>query len=579
MTPDDAARIRDLEARLEYLEEVNRWTLETLNMVTSNNDFQAVLSGERGAAQIMTETKLRLKRLVPFEGMAFFTVNEEDQSFTLTDCEPAHARQSFQKEADRLIEDGTFAWSLFQFRSVMVPPQEGDCRLLLHVIATRSRTRGMFLGSLPAHAANIYDATLNLLSIVLLNCAYALESYELYRVLHETHVSLEKTVRDRTHELQVARDRAEEANQAKSEFLSNMNHELRSPLNAIIGFSDVVMLNSTDAETVNLVGKVKDAGKYLAHLIEDLLDLDRIEVGGVRLDLQEVPLNRLVGSTVEAQISQLPKGFSLECTLDPACGAVVCDPTRVRQVLQNLLDNAVKYSPEGGTVRIRTWTEPGELRVSVQDHGMGIAPEHQKVIFERFHQLESGHRRRAGGMGIGLSLAQRLLALHGGRIWVESRVGEGSTFTFALPTLRADGGEPARPAAAGARGAEPEEPWSGRSVLIVDDVEDYHKLMRLLMRQAGRVLSAFDGQEAIEIARRERPDFILMDLRMPVLDGFEAIGRIKADPATRDIPILGVSAQVMKEDRERCLRAGAEGYITKPVDLDALRIEIERVIS
>ena len=577
MTPGNDARIRDLEARLEYLEEVNRWTLETLSMVSSSNDFQAVLSGERGAAQIMAETKLRLKRLVPFEGMALFTINEEDQGFTLADCEPRDARPGLQREGDRLIEDGTFAWSLFQFRSVMVPARDGDGRLLLHVIATRSRTRGMFLGSLPSNAANIYDATLNLVSIVLLNCAYTLESYELYRVLQETHVSLEKTVQDRTRELQVARDRAEEANQAKSEFLSNMNHELRSPLNAIIGFSDVVMLNSRDAETVNLVSKVKDAGKYLAHLIEDLLDLDRIEVGGVRLDLQEVPLNRIVASTVETQLSQLPKGFSLECTLDPACGSVVCDPTRIRQVLQNLLDNAVKYSPEGGTLRIRTWLETGEVRVSVQDEGMGIAPEHQKVIFERFRQIESGHRRRAGGLGIGLSLAQRLLALHGGRIWVESRAGAGSTFTFAFPTLRSSS-EPAG-AGAGAGMADSDEPWSGRTVLIVDDVEDYHKLMRLLMRHAARILSAFDGQEAVELARRERPDLILMDLRMPVLDGFEAIGRIKADAATRGIPILGVSAHVMKEDRNRCLKAGAEGYITKPVDLDALRLEIERVLS
>jgi len=579
MTPDADARIRELEARLEYLEEVNRWTLGTLNMVSTINDFQAVLSGGRGMEHILAETKLRLKRLVPFEGMAFFSVREDDQSFVLADCEPEEARGPLQAEADRLIEEGTFAWSLFQFRSVLVPAGDGRSRLLLHVVSTRSRTRGMFMGALPSPDSNIYDATLNLVSIVLLNCAYAIESCDLYRALHDTHRSLEQTVQERTRELQVARDRAEEANRAKSEFLSNMNHELRSPLNAIIGFSDVVLLNSKDPETVSLVGKVKDAGKYLARLIEDLLDLDRIEVGGVRLDLQEVQINRLVASTVETQLSQLPKGFSLECTLDPACGAAVCDPTRIRQVLQNLLDNAVKYSPEGGTVRIRTWVEAGEVRVSVQDEGMGIAPEHQKVIFERFRQLESGHRRRAGGLGIGLSLAQRLLALHGGRIWVESRVGGGSVFTFALPILRAAAEGAGLPAPFPAGPGEMDEPWAGRSVLIVDDVEDYHKLMRLLMRQAGRILSAFDGQEAIELARRERPDLILMDLRMPVLDGFEAIGRLKADPATQGIPILGVSAQVIKEDRDRCLAAGAEGYITKPLDLDALRLEIERVMA
>ncbi|MEK6709149.1 MAG: ATP-binding protein [Nitrospinota bacterium] len=577
MSSEDAGRIRDLEARLEHLEEVNRWTLETLDMVSSINDFQSVRSGGRGAGQIMAEPKLHLKRLIPFEAMAFFTVNEEDQGFTLADCEPGGARPSLQREADRLIEDGTFAWSLFQFRAVMVPAEDGEGRLLLHVITTRSRTRGMFLGFLPPGAGNVYDATLNLLSVVLLNCAHALESYELYKALQETYLSLEKAVDDRTRELLVARDHAEEANRAKTEFLSNMNHELRSPLNAVIGFSDVIMLNSQDPETVSLAGKIKDAGKYLAHLIEDLLDLDRIEIGGVRLDLQEIPLNRLIASTVETQIPNLRKGFSLECSLDPACGPVLCDPTRLRQVLLNLLDNAVKYSPGGGAIRVRTWAEGGEVRVSVQDQGLGIAPEHQKTVFERFRQLESGHRRRAGGLGIGLSLAQRLLALHGGRIWVESEVGEGSTFTFALPTLQAAQAAGA-PAPAEGAAQEPAEPWSGRRVLVVDDVEDYHKLMKLLMRQASRILSAFDGQEAVEMARKEKPEIILMDLRMPVLDGFEAISRIKAEPDTGGIPILGVSAQVMKEDRERCLRAGAEGYITKPIDLDALRLEIKRVL-
>ena len=574
----ETSRPQDLQDRLEYMEEMNRWTLETLNMVSSLSDFQATVSGGRGPSQILAETKLRLTRLMPFEAMAFYTVNEEDQSFTLADCEPESARENLRAEADRLIRDGTFAWSLYQFRAVMVPAREKDKRLLLHVMSTKSRTRGMFIGVLAGDGKHIYDTTLNLLSIVLLNCTNALESYELYRMIHDHNLSLEKTVEERTKELQIARIRAEEANRAKSEFLSNMSHELRSPLNAIIGFSDVLLMGSDDGETLNLLSKIKDAGKYLARLIEDLLDLDRIEAGTVRLDLQEISLNKLIASTVESQIAQLPKGFSLECSLDPACGEITCDPTRIRQVLLNLLDNAIKYSPKGGTIRIQTSATEAEVRVSVKDEGIGVDPADQKVIFERFRQLESGHTRRAGGLGIGLSLAQKLLSLHGGRIWVESEAGEGSNFTFALLRPMAAKELPGG-AGRGLHGRPEEggEPWSGRTILIVDDLEDYHKLMKLLMHQAGRIVSAFNGEEAIQAAKEERPDLILMDLRMPVLDGFEAIGRIKADPATREIPIVGLSAQVMKEDRDRCLRAGAQGYITKPIDLDALRQEIQRM--
>ena len=218
-----------------------------------------------------------------------------------------------------------------------------------------------------------------------------------------------------------------------------------------------------------------------------------------------------------------------------------------------------------------------EVRVSVSDERLGISPDLHESIFDRFEQVEGGHRRKTGVLGIGLSLIKQLLALHGGRIWVESEAGKGSSFIFAVPLSpdrEAAGGETS-PTAVQARS---DSPWRGRKVLVVDDLADYHQLMKMLMRSAGQIQSAFNGQEALDALGRDHPDFIIMDLRMPFVDGFEAIRRIKQNPETKDIPILGVSAQAMAEDKDNCLQAGADGYIAKPIEFETLRREVRNIL-
>jgi CheY-like chemotaxis protein len=271
----------------------------------------------------------------------------------------------------------------------------------------------------------------------------------------------------------------------------------------------------------------------------------------------------------------------MNISLDLSCGTIECDPTRIRQVLTNLIDNAVKYSPDGGTISIKTQKYPDEVWVSVEDTGIGMHPDELEVIFERFHQLESGHKRSTGGLGIGLSLIRDLLEPHGGHIWAESEKGKGSIFTFALPSTSIDLSD------VPVQGVELDElktgeelfPWTGRSILIVDDVDHYHDYMRLLMVTASRLISAHNGLEAVDYARREQPDLILMDLRMPVVDGFEAIRQLKADPHTKDIPILAVSAQVMEEDKERSRELGADGYVTKPVNIKIFKEVLKDVLN
>ncbi len=437
----------------------------------------------------------------------------------------------------------------------------------------------MFIGILDRDEMKVFDSSLSLLSIVLLNSANALESFEYFNMIREQNENLEAAVEERTKDLEIARDQAENANRAKSEFLSNMSHELRSPLNSIVGFSDVLLLNSENNDIREFVPKIKDAGKYLTRLIEDLLDIDRIELGKIRLDLQTTSINEIVASMVELRLVQLPRGYSIECALNPDCGDVICDPSRIGQVIMNLIDNAVKFSPDGGPMRIHTEAHGDEVRISVSDEGIGISPDLHESIFDRFEQIEGGLRRKTGGLGIGLSLVKQLLSLHGGRIWVESEVGKGSTFIFAVPLLpeqKTDSWETGRAAPAQDRS---DSPWSGRKVLVVDDLADYHQLIKMLMRSAGQIQSAFNGQETLDALGRDRPDFIIMDLRMPVMDGFEAISRIKQNPETKDIPILGVSAQAMAEDREKCLQAGADGFVTKPIEYETLRREVRTILS
>lgn len=575
---DDRSRIEELENQLKHLDEMNRWTLESLAMVTSLGDFQSSSQSEQTVTKILKITGERIKRLIDLESLAFFSIDDSDQSFRPAYTDPLSQTDPIQKEADRLIQNGTFAWAIHQNRATVVPSESLDQTAILHPLATKNRIRGIFIGFLKDDGRHIYDASLHLLSIVLLNSANAIESFELYELFRGKNKSLEEAVAERTKELEAARELAETANRTKSEFLSNMNHELRSPLNAIIGFSDVLLIESADRNTSDLAGKIKKSGQYLTQLIEDLLDFDRIETGKVRLDHQRTDINHLVASTLEIQQGQLPKGFTIENRLNPECGELSCDPTRIKQVLTNLIDNAIKYSPNGGTILVKTEPAEAEIHISVQDEGIGIPDGETDSIFERFRQLEGGYTRRGGGLGIGLSLVHNLISLHQGRIWVESEVGKGSTFTFALPKSDETPSTPRAPAKETAVSLD-DTPWKDKSVLIVDDIQQYHELMRIFLRDAKKIFSAYDGQEALEMCAREKPDLILLDLRMPVMDGFETLKHLKYDKSLRSIPVLSISAQSLREDKERSLRLGAAAFITKPFEMATLQEAVRKIFS
>jgi PAS domain S-box-containing protein len=374
-------------------------------------------------------------------------------------------------------------------------------------------------------------------------------------------------------ELRRAKEAAETATRAKTEFLANMSHELRTPLNGVIGYAQLLRRDPsmTDSQIEGL-DTILRCGSYLLELINDVLDLSRIEVERVNhapvpASLHELltDLDRVIGPAAGR------KGLSLFLEVAPDVPArVMIDRRHLRQVLSNLLGNAIKFTSQGH-VRLHVRRVAESLRFDVVDTGHGIEAEHLRDIFEAFRQTRRG--ASAGGTGLGLTISQRLVAAMGGNLQVESTLGEGSRFFFALPLepADADAADPTDTRSfevdANARLA----PGVRLAALVVDDNAVNRHIMASLLESAGvTVITAAGGLESVEYARRFMPDVILMDRRMRDLDGFEATRRIHADPATAAIPVIAVSASTFSDSHEAARQAGCVDFIPKPVRAEVL---------
>ena len=406
------------------------------------------------------------------------------------------------------------------------------------------------------------------------------------------NAALEQKVVERTHELATALEGLEaanrmlsganraltEASQAKSAFLANVSHELRTPLNSVIGFSEL-MSDPNFGELSNrqreFLSDIRDSGEHLLALINDILDLSKIEAGKLEVHREDADVQELVRDSVTMLRPQAGrKRLHLETQCDLS-GAAHVDPRLVRQVLVNLLSNAVKFTPEDGRIEAAARFEGDDLVVRVTDNGIGIAEEDQEKIFHEFYQADASYARRYQGTGLGLALVRRMMSLHGGSVTVTSRRGHGASFQCVFPDARArravatvatsDDAPARRGPAVVHDGADTAR---GSTVLVIEDNPVNRKLARNVLRSRGyRVLEADTGEEGIEIARSERPHLILMDLELPGLNGIEATRRLKADPQTREIPVVALSSFAQENDEVRAREAGCAGYIAKPIRL------------
>ena len=386
-------------------------------------------------------------------------------------------------------------------------------------------------------------------------------------------------------ELHLAKDVAERASRAKSEFLANMSHEIRTPMSAILGLTHLALRHATDDKTRDCVERIRRSADHLLAIVNDILDLSKIEADRLTLEHTEFPL-----AAVLDRVSELlgpkaaAKGLRLVTELDPAVPErLMGDPLRLRQILINFGDNAVKFADRGEvhvSVRLVGRADgAARVRLAVRDEGIGLSEEQAARLFADFQQADASTTRKYGGTGLGLSIARRLAQLMGGEVGVDSRLGEGATFWCELPMEVA--GTPASALDAGPPGAAAADSGpsgaTGSRLLVVDDNDTNLIIAKEILSNAGMVVeTAANGEQALDKLRDGAYDLVLMDLQMPQMDGLQATRALREQPGHRATPVVGLTASAMLSERDDCLAAGMNDVLTKPYEPGHLIEVVER---
>ena len=490
-------------------------------------------------------------------------------------------------EQSRPLEDGSMSKAP---QSIIYLPLEAKERVL-GLITIQSFEKGAYTEQHVSMMRSLASYT-----------AIALDNAAAYRQLNEQ----EHENRRLFEEAQRARGVAEEADAAKSAFLSTVSHELRTPLTSVLGFAKIIkkrlddrifpLVPKDDKKVAQTIQQVEDnlkvvvsEGERLTKLIDDVLDLAKIEAGKLEWHMEPVSLGEVIDRATAATASLFEqKGLRLVTDVAPGLPTVTGDSDRLIQVVINLISNAVKFT-DAGSVTCRAVRRGGEIVVSVVDTGMGIAPADQPKVFERFKQVGDTLTDKPKGTGLGLPICREIVEHHGGRVWVESVLGQGSTFAFSVPVPAAHGagagpgGSPVELAALIRQLRDqvvvttPRTAERSPRLLVVDDDPNIRELLTQELSEAGYVVRvATNGREAIAEVRRERPDLVVLDVMMPEMNGFDVAAVLKNDPLTMDIPIVILS---IVQDRERGIRIGVDRYLTKPIDTDLLFREVGALIE
>ncbi|MEO7053167.1 MAG: response regulator [Rhodanobacter sp.] len=423
--------------------------------------------------------------------------------------------------------------------------------------------------------------------IFLLGWLFAAHAYNQSRRFVEGRKMLlaqKLTLEERSAELKHARAAADTANQSKSIYLANMSHELRTPLNAIIGYSELLAEEAGDNGHLDLIPdleKIHVAGKHLLGMINDVLDLSKIESGKMELNLEKLPVEALLAGVIDT-IEPLVRKQGNKLVLDAGdLGSMNTDVTKLRQILINLLGNASKFT-QNGTIYLRARRESvgarGWLVFAVEDTGIGITPAQQEKLFEPFAQAEASTQGKYGGTGLGLALSRRFSELLGGDVQLESIAGEGSTFTVRVPAnvrsprgSSSDGAPDADSVVTSAPDAA-----AGTILIVDDDLAGSDLMGRVLAREGFHTVSAADGEEGLRLARELHPDLILLDVMMPSADGWTVLSELKADPVLADIPVVMIS---VTRDKALGFAVGAADYLIKPVERESLLSTVEKYLG
>jgi signal transduction histidine kinase/CheY-like chemotaxis protein len=599
------------QVRIEFLERQSRLSLFGLDILASLGELQHSAHLTRDPLRILNVALKHVKRLVDFQVAAFYLVDEENSDFILKEVDPSSEQKLIQTEVDREIENGTFAWALNRNRAVVIKNPSHDHLLVFHVLASKTRVRGMFVGRVLSGGPPVNETVLYPLSVILQNTANALESAALYKVIWEQNQNLEETVRIRTRDLELqtlelkeeiafrkiaeeslvlAKEEAEAAARTKSEFLANMSHEIRTPLNAILGYGEILQFEARKLDRADFVEDLKAiefAGRHLLSLINEILELSKIQAGKMVIYPESFDLSNLIEEVITTvrPLAQ-KKRNKLEVIRQGLPDSMYSDSSRIRQILLNLLGNSCKFTEAGDihlTVSGKTVEGIKWVYFTIGDTGIGISPEKIPGLFEEFVQEDSSTTRKHGGTGLGLTISKRLAMLLGGDIQASSELGHGASFTVSIPedVSVADSFENEAVSgwtewagryldeepeldSVGNREMRPELDFSIDQVLVIYEDEVICNLIKKFMEKEGcRVAAADDGEEGLRLAVQSHPAIIILDDMVKGLDCREVLTQIRQNPVLENTPVI-----LLSDGKEEFEVKSATELLSKPLDWD-----------
>jgi len=573
-----------LQARIEYLEENRRFVQNVLEMALSLVDFQENILNSYGPETILEEAEKRIRYLIPFDANALFIVNQDSADFQLAVCSPPEARAALAADVEDMIEKGFFAWAIRERRGICVASKDRSKRLVLHVIATHSRIRGMFVGQMDNTRKQIPDTSLTLLSIILLNTANALESLEFYRMLRHQKTTLERQVEERTQALAESERQMQQVLklQAIGTLAGGIAHDFNNILFPIIGYTEITMDDvPEDGPIRRNLEEILKAANRARELVQQILTFSR-QNGRER---KPIRVQVIVKEALRLLRASIPKTIDIRAEVEDRCNAIMGDPTQIHQVIMNLCTNAYQAMQEtGGTLEVRlAETHIGyeetvkrigikmgpHLHLTVKDEGVGMELSVLDRIFEPYYTTKEPGK----GTGLGLSVIHGIVKNHGGFITVESAPGNGSTFHVYLPTLEDVEAEIEEAASATKSGGS-------ERILLVDDEPQIIGMEKQLLEKLGyRIATQTSSTEALEMfaAQPDQFDLVITDMTMPQMTGDQLARRIwEIRPGIPIILCTGYN-EMMSEDKATAM--GIRKFILKPIDKDELAMAIRSALT
>jgi len=588
MNAEENKKQKTLEERIAYLEKNRRFVQNALEMALSMGDFLENINGKKDVKHILQATEKRIKKIIPFETCVLYRINEEDNSdFIPAVYDPDQFEGYVENEIEFMIDEGFFTWALRERRGITIASKDNTRQFVLHVISTPSRIRGMFVGLLPAKKPVIADYSNTLLSIILMNTANALENTQLYKIVLNQNLILEKKVKKKTKELILAERKLLHARkmEAIGTLAGGIAHDLNNILSGLVSYPDLLLMdipeNSPLRESILTIQK---SGEKASTMVQDLLTMTRRGVAVTKvLNLNEI-ISEYFKSPEYNQLKSYHQDVEVKTSFDSNLLEILGSPVHLSKIIMNLVSNAAEALPEGGKINITTQNryidmpvgsyddvkEDDYVVLTVSDNGTGISPEDLERIFEPFYTKKVMGR---SGTGLGMAIVWGTVKDHKGYIDIESNEGKGTIVTLYFPVTRQKIEQDATILFL------KDYMGNGESILVVDDMEEQRYVAKGLLKKLGySVTTVASGEEAVDYMKNRSSDLVVLDMIMePGIDGLETYKRIlKLHPGQKAIITSGFSETNRVKEAQKL---GVGAYVKKPYMLEKIGIAVKKELG